>query len=462
MKFKLIFFITIFSFLFSYAQNLPIVEINGKKFYYHDVKKGESIYGISKLYNWQLDTLRSFNKDNLILKKGTRLYYPVVMEVGDYIDNTAVENSSTFDIDNTDFLEEIEENQISITENIVPVSQGIVKMALILEDPLSRKDLEMSRGLLISLNNHKNDAGKIDFKIFNGKHSTDSVLTALKEYNANIIVSTSDNLPDYLLNFALDNKIFLMNSFDVRSKANQENPFVINYNASSNILNNATTNYILDRYKNRKFIFINRTGNDEIGDKIFNNVNSSQKLELSLDEIKDYPFYVNEDYLIYCDLNDKKQITELLDILYEKKLENVLIEMDIVGKPNWIIFADQIDDKFNRLNVLIPSRFYFDTSTPEGKTFMNEYKEMFNHPPYRSYPLFCVAGYDLGNYLFDVVKQNNGDFSNFSNSLLNKELLQTDIDFIRRAPQYGLENISCYILKYNPGFVEKINIKNYR
>ena len=59
---------------------LPKTEIMGKEFYYYDVKKGESIYGIAKRFGWNLDTLAQLNS-NLVsgLHKGDRLYYPVNM-----------------------------------------------------------------------------------------------------------------------------------------------------------------------------------------------------------------------------------------------------------------------------------------------------------------------------------------------------------------------------------------------
>ncbi len=43
---------------------LPKVEILGKEYYYHDIKKGESIYGIAKQYGWDLEELVRLNPNS--------------------------------------------------------------------------------------------------------------------------------------------------------------------------------------------------------------------------------------------------------------------------------------------------------------------------------------------------------------------------------------------------------------
>lgn len=62
---------------FASEPDLPKVEILGKEYYYHEINKGESIYGIAKQYGWNLDELVRLNPNNASqMKKGTRLYYP--------------------------------------------------------------------------------------------------------------------------------------------------------------------------------------------------------------------------------------------------------------------------------------------------------------------------------------------------------------------------------------------------
>lgn len=57
--------------------NLPRIEILGREYYYHEVKKGESIYGVANKYDWDLNELVRLNPNTASeMKKGSRLYYP--------------------------------------------------------------------------------------------------------------------------------------------------------------------------------------------------------------------------------------------------------------------------------------------------------------------------------------------------------------------------------------------------
>ena len=58
-------------------KTLPTTEILGKEYYKYEVKKGESIYGIAKKYDWDLEELMRLNPDaTSSVSKGDILYYP--------------------------------------------------------------------------------------------------------------------------------------------------------------------------------------------------------------------------------------------------------------------------------------------------------------------------------------------------------------------------------------------------
>lgn len=60
------------------AGNLPVIKVNGREFYYYEVKSGDSLYGLTKTYEWNTDTLRRYNSDlDGQMHKGRKIYYPV-------------------------------------------------------------------------------------------------------------------------------------------------------------------------------------------------------------------------------------------------------------------------------------------------------------------------------------------------------------------------------------------------
>ena len=57
--------------------NLPKVELLGNEYYVYESEKGESIYGIAKKFNWDLDEVLRLNPNAATgLVKGTKIYYP--------------------------------------------------------------------------------------------------------------------------------------------------------------------------------------------------------------------------------------------------------------------------------------------------------------------------------------------------------------------------------------------------
>lgn len=60
------------------AGKLPVIKVNGREFYYYEIKSGDSLYGLTKTYEWNTDTLRRYNSDlDGQLHKGRKIYYPV-------------------------------------------------------------------------------------------------------------------------------------------------------------------------------------------------------------------------------------------------------------------------------------------------------------------------------------------------------------------------------------------------
>src|SRR5438105_7551095 len=66
-----------FTFSQNYAQSQKTTVINGKKYILHTVEKGQSLYGIAKLYNTDLNNLIMENPGSIDgIKKGQELKIP--------------------------------------------------------------------------------------------------------------------------------------------------------------------------------------------------------------------------------------------------------------------------------------------------------------------------------------------------------------------------------------------------
>lgn len=63
---------------FAAPANLPKVEILGKNYYVYQAKKGDSLFGISREYDWDYTVLQNLNPNiTSPIEKGLKIYYPV-------------------------------------------------------------------------------------------------------------------------------------------------------------------------------------------------------------------------------------------------------------------------------------------------------------------------------------------------------------------------------------------------
>lgn len=75
--------------------NLPRVELPGGNYYYYEVKKGDSLYGICRTFGWdQNEVIRLNPTATRDLRKGSRLYYPAPDSVKPAVDSKATPRGS--------------------------------------------------------------------------------------------------------------------------------------------------------------------------------------------------------------------------------------------------------------------------------------------------------------------------------------------------------------------------------
>ena len=91
------------------APKLPIVEILGGNYYMYEVKKGDSLFAISRDYGWDYEQLRKLNPKAVSpLEKGMKIYYPV-SEKKDSGNNS--DDVETVDIESTPLTHKIKRGE---------------------------------------------------------------------------------------------------------------------------------------------------------------------------------------------------------------------------------------------------------------------------------------------------------------------------------------------------------------
>lgn len=128
------------------AEHLPVVELAGAKFYMYVAKKGDTLFGIARQFDWDDEALQNVNPAvNSPLKKGERVYYPFTDTTPGVVSST---NNTQKDIDanNTDIVHHIKKGE---TVYSIAKMYGITEAEIYALNPSARKGIKAGEDLMI-------------------------------------------------------------------------------------------------------------------------------------------------------------------------------------------------------------------------------------------------------------------------------------------------------------------------
>lgn len=511
------------------TKNWARKNVKGNECLVYDVNKGESLYGIAKKYGWDIKLLQEYNPEmNSELKKGDKLYYPILADVylrhevkkGETIysianyygipvdtlyknnptaqrgikkgeilllknDKVNYHNSDTTDYNINYFTEEKEilieninenlknevDNPIVLKENLDDENDEIttvedeiltfeetprieeVRLAVILDDPKSKKDIEFSRGMLVALNQMKNAPYKISLKVIDGKSETVDILLDLEDYNPNLIFTTADrSFPSYLLDYTLDHDVEIINIFYLKDNKAKSNDKIIQMLLPSVYFNKMIASSLFKDKDNEDRTLV-LVGAEDSKDDLSAELNRmfGKGIFLSNDEFSSY--YSNsasvDNVLVYSLAQKKDEIVDFFIYMEEISGNNPEFDYILLGRPSWMLFKDELKELFEKYNVILPSRVWLDTTTPTWSNFINHYETMFATTPVRSIPNFAASGYDMVTYFIPEVYDLDGDYSNGFKSSTGR-LLQSDVQLYKETNNSGYLNGVGYLIKFSP------------
>lgn len=381
-------------------QTEKVTEQQLSNFVRYKVGSNESWEGIARKLNTEASELRSINPQVQTLKKGTVLYVPEYKTTEitrEYIAEDPRERTAE---GRAEIFEDVRQSLVNEPDR--------VKIAIVLDTPSAKKDLEFTRGFLTCVDKYGDSGIKIDIDVINGTESHLSIKERLDSLRPNYIISTADkDFPVYLVDYAAENYAKVLNPFDLKSDLYLTKPSMVQLMPPTSDFNASAMRFIENNFGDRKFIYVvGENEEDLLGSDLSGRIDTSRMLQLTPEEAKDYPFYETEKYIVYIGATKRNEVSSILDIINNAKSESPFTEIAVIGKPSWLTLTNTLKDKMFTADVYIPSRFYFDTDAPESKEFIADYKTLFSHPPLKSYPVYAAVGYDVANCFISSAKQN--------------------------------------------------------
>lgn len=432
---------------------------------FHVVKKGDTVYSLTKLYNTTLEELVKLNpelKDNA-LKLGQILKLPANTPNGQVA--TPVKNDSVTVVtkpvvkDTVDlrvaFLlpfftamneDEKEYKNVNDQAVICPKSQigvSFYEGAMIAIDSLRRQGFHAT----IHTYDSENDSARIE-NIIRKPEMKEMDLIIGPLYTSNF-KRVSD--------FAKKNHIPLVSPFSQVNKILLGNPYI--YKATASIITQVEelARFVSEKGSGKTIVLLN---SDNAREKalydVFKNRYKSFQSNDSLVELSfkkagtgaiDQLLSKGKQVWLVALSNDQVFVTDLVNKLYGMKSDN----LRLFGLESWTGFESLEPEYLMKLHVSLTVPQYLDLESDTARQFIVSYRSKYKTDPDK----FALHGFDVTYYFLQRLKEQGRNFA--EGDLAEKQGLQTGFNFVRTAVESGFENKFTNILEYKDYRLEKIN-----
>lgn len=418
----------------------------------YKVKKDDTWSSIAKNTGVDENKLKEINEIDKLPAKNEIINVPI-------IDTIKIEKEIKIEDVRELSKEGIKEIYDSIHGGKEPLES--VTVALILDEPASNKDIDFTRGFLLALKDLGVSPYNIDFNVIDGRVGTNSLVNELDVLEPDLIITTADrNFPLFLADYGNENNIEIINVFDVRNDLYEDNPSIVQLLPPTSIFNEMTAERLLLNYGDRNLILVGDPDeSDGVAEALKKGFRPSSIMELKLSEFTEFQPDDIKDYLIYSYGNKKEEVADILQTIENFKENGNFSVIDVIGRPNWILFTDELGDKFHEYNIIIPTRIWLDTESSIWTDFENKYLDAYDGYPVKSLPNFAATGYDIASYFLPATVYSGGDFNNIPPV---NEFLPIQSKFnLKRVNNWGgfINNMGYLIIFKDDGTVSSIVLK---
>ncbi len=119
----------------------------------------------------------------------------------------------------------------------------------------------------------------------------------------------------------------------------------------------------------------------------------------------------------------------------------------IYGTPRWRNFESVDIDHYHKMNLNISLQYYVDYGNDNVKRFLSRFRALYGTEP----SPYAFQAYDVAYYFLGALFNFGKDFRNYIGNY-NRQLLQSDYNFMRRTGEAGYVNIGIRQLIYRPDY----------
>ncbi|MBD5177977.1 MAG: LysM peptidoglycan-binding domain-containing protein [Bacteroidales bacterium] len=443
------------------ALDLPIKKVKGQQFYVYEVRKGDSVFGVSKKLGITTEEIIKHNASAVNgIKKGMKLYFPVE--------------------EYTQPAEPVEEEVVVVEDTVEVVVNPAV--AIILPFGLDNSEqtrqnklaLDFYRGFLIAADSLSNRPGQLDINVYDCGSNVDELKRLLSTNpdlgKSQVIVGPEDEaMLEVIEDFATTTRTYVLNVLNVRDSAYISNPYVLQANIPQKDMYTLAIKAFMDLYEGYKPVILrNDKGrnekepfvealSEELASRGIEPIRINYAGTLLVADLDVMERHGAGKYVIIPSsgaLSEFNKFAHVVKALRDKAADMpltdddaVLTEIALFGYPDWTAFRGDALELLQKLNARVYSRFYDNFLGFDSRIIADDFRFWYGTDMIESIPSQGLLGYDTANYIIRNIRANENAFN--PDWKLYTPGIQSVFRFERHTDG-GFYNNALYIVEFLP------------
>lgn len=424
----------------------------------HQVKRKETIFGISRMYGITIQELINANPE-----MNTPGYE---LKKGDIINIPWSAHQPQADKQETPVTP-------STAEMVVPAKpkpQGVdvrqreIRVGVML--PLhtingdGKRMLEYYRGVLMACDSLRSNGISTDIRAWNVAEDSD-ICTFLQEEKATdcdvIIGPLYSKMVKPLSDFATEHDIRVFIPFSINSHEILVNRNLMQVYQPQTEQNELIIEHFMNRFSDSHPVFIDC--NDTTSQKGVFTFGLRRRLEaqgiaykitnLNSSESAFYTsFSPTKRNMVILNTGRSKELNSAMAKLNGLRLSHPELQISVFGYTEWLLYTRYQLENFYKFDTYIPAPFYTDLQSPKTERIMQKYRWNFHTDMMNALPRFAITGFDHAYFLLKGMHMYGKDFTGGS-GMVGYTPIQTPLHF-ERIGNGGLKNRSMIFIHYLP------------
>ena len=421
----------------------------------HRVKRGETLYSISRKYDVTVEELEIENPGitTTELSTGRVLIIPVKRFDNELARQDAVNESQA----------NVLLSKRKAVERINVMQVGLLMPFLEENSGQKIRIQEYYEGFLLAVEKLKKEGVNLELYVFDigtekNTKKLESLLTTMEMQNLDLIVGgVSDKQIKILSDFSKSKNIKYVIPFSSKNTEVLNNGNIFQVNTPQVTLYTKASQVFANKFSGANIVFLD-TDEDHEKDSLlvimkkdlnsrsipYKSVVISESLNKELLPLLD----ATKDNILIPASGNIGVLGEVLSTLNGIKEASSELNIDLFGYPEWQTYEYNYLKDYHSHGTFIYTSFYVDRNAREIVEFSQNFRKWYRKDLQRTYPQYAMLGYDTGLYFLTALHKYGRNFETKLNSLY-VDTLQFAFNFERANNWSGFINTGLYLVNYD-------------